>query len=82
MGATAGVAIAASLPDNYFWTAVIVTVGVFFTIVSAPISFPAMVFWMSIALVPLFATEGRYLDLIWTRRSRPSSEDAWRRPSR
>ena len=24
-----------------------------------------MVFWLSIALVPLFATEGRYLDLIW-----------------
>ena len=24
-----------------------------------------MVFWMSIAFVPIFATEGRYLDLIW-----------------
>jgi uncharacterized membrane protein YccC len=38
---------------------------VFFTIVSAPVSYPAMVFWMSIAFVPLFAAEGRYLDLIW-----------------
>ena len=65
VGATAGVAIAASVPDNFVWTAVVVTVGVFFTIVSAPVSFPAMVFWMSIALVPLFATEGRYLDMIW-----------------
>ena len=37
----------------------------FFTIASAPVSYPAMVFWLSIALVPLFATEGRYLDLIW-----------------
>jgi hypothetical protein len=44
---------------------VIGAVGVFFAIVSAPISFAATVFWMSIALVPLFATEGRYLDLIW-----------------
>ncbi len=65
VGATAGVAIAASVPDNLVWTVVVVMVGVFFTIVSAPVSYPAMVFWMSIALVPLFATEGRYLDLIW-----------------
>ena len=63
VGATAGVAIAASVPDNIGWTVVVVTIGVFFTIVSAPVSYPAMVFWMSIALVPLFATEGRYLDL-------------------
>ncbi len=65
VGATAGVAIAASVPDNIVWTVVVVTIGVFFTIASAPVSYPAMVFWMSIALVPLFATEGRYLDLIW-----------------
>ena len=65
LGATAGVAIAASVPDNIVWTVVVVTIGVFFTITSAPVSYPAMVFWMSIALVPLFATEGRYLDLIW-----------------
>jgi hypothetical protein len=65
LGATAGVTIAASVPDNIVWTVVVVTIGVFFTIVSAPVSYPAMVFWMSIALVPLFATEGRYLDLIW-----------------
>ena len=65
VGATAGVAIAASVPDNIVWTVVVVTIGVFFTIVTAPASYPAMVFWMSIALVPLFATEGRYLDLIW-----------------
>lgn len=65
VGAGAGVAIAASVPDNIVWTAVVVTTGVFFTIASAPVSYPAMVFWMSIALVPLFAAEGRYLDLIW-----------------
>jgi uncharacterized membrane protein YccC len=65
VGATAGVAIAASIPDNIVWTVVVVTIGVLFTIASAPVSYPAMVFWMSIALVPLFATEGRYLDLIW-----------------
>jgi uncharacterized membrane protein YccC len=64
LGATAGVVIAASVPDNIVWTVVVVTIGVFFTIVSAPVSYPAMVFWLSIALVPLFATEGRYLDLI------------------
>jgi hypothetical protein len=65
LGATAGVAIAASIPDNIVWTVVVVTIGVFFTIASAPVSYPSMVFWMSIALVPLFASEGRYLDLIW-----------------
>jgi uncharacterized membrane protein YccC len=65
MGATAGVAIAASIPDGIVWTVVVVTIGVLFTIASAPVSYPAMVFWMSITLVPLFATEGRYLDLIW-----------------
>jgi len=65
LGGTAGVAIAASVPDNIVWTVVVVTIGVFFTITSTPVSYPAMVFWMSIALVPLFATEGRYLDLIW-----------------
>ena len=65
LGATAGVAIAATVPDNIVWTVVFVTIGVFFTIASAPVSYPAMVFWMSIALVPIFATEGRYLDLIW-----------------
>jgi uncharacterized membrane protein YccC len=65
VGATAGVAIAASVPNNIVWTVAVVAVGVFFTIVSAPVSYPAMVFWMSIAIVPLFATEGRYLDLIW-----------------
>ncbi len=67
LGATAGVVIAASVPDNIVWTVAVVTIGVFFTIASAPVSYPAMVFWMSIALVPLFATEGRYLDLIWDR---------------
>ena len=35
VGATAGVAIAASVPDNIVWTVVVVTIGVFFTIVSA-----------------------------------------------
>ena len=64
LGAVGGVAIAAFVPDNLFWTVAVVAVGVFFTIVSAPVSYPAMVFWMSIAFVPLFATEGRYLDLI------------------
>jgi uncharacterized membrane protein YccC len=64
LGAVVGVAIAACVPDNLFWTVAVVAVGVFFTIVSAPVSYPAMVFWMSIAFVPLFATEGRYLDLI------------------
>ncbi|WP_161600619.1 FUSC family protein [Mycolicibacterium hodleri] len=65
LGATAGVATAASVPDDLFWTVAVVTVGVFFTAFSAPVSYPAMVFWMNIALVPLFATEGRYLDLVW-----------------
>ncbi len=65
LGAVGGVAIAAFVPDNLFWTVAVVAVGVFFTIVSAPVSYPAMVFWMSIAFVPIFATEGRYLDLIW-----------------
>jgi uncharacterized membrane protein YccC len=64
LGATAGVAIAATVPDTVVWTVSVLTLGVFFTILSAPVSYPAMVFWMSIALVPLVATEGRYLDLI------------------
>jgi hypothetical protein len=65
LGAVSGVAVAAFVPDSLFWTVAVVAVGVFFTIVSAPVSYPAMVFWMSIAFVPIFATEGRYLDLIW-----------------
>ena len=65
LGAVGGVLIAATVPDTLGWTVAVVAVGVFFTIVSAPVSYPAMVFWMSIALVPLFASEGRYLDLIW-----------------
>jgi hypothetical protein len=65
LGAIGGVAIAACVPDNLYWTVAVVAVGVFFTVVSAPVSYPAMVFWMSIAFVPIFATEGRYLDLIW-----------------
>ncbi len=65
LGATTGVAISAIGPNNIAWIVGVVTIGVFFTVVSAPVSYPAMVFWMSIALVPLVATEGRYLDLIW-----------------
>jgi len=65
LGAVGGVLIAATVPDTLGWTVAIVAVGVFFTIVTAPVSYPAMVFWMSIAFVPLFASEGRYLDLIW-----------------
>lgn len=64
VGAVGGVAIAALVPDTVPWTVAVVAVGVFFAIVSAPVSYPAMVFWMSIVFVPLFATEGRYLDLI------------------
>ena len=65
LGAVGGVLIAATVPENLGWTVAVVAVGVFFTIVSAPVSYPAMVFWLNIALVPLFASEGRYLDLIW-----------------
>lgn len=65
LGAVGGVLIAATVPDTLGWTIAVVAVGVFFTIVTAPVSYPAMVFWMSIAFVPLFASEGRYLDLIW-----------------
>jgi hypothetical protein len=65
LGAVGGVLIAATVPDTVGWTIAVVAVGVFFTIVSAPVSYPAMVFWMSIALVPLFASQGRCLDLIW-----------------
>jgi uncharacterized membrane protein YgaE (UPF0421/DUF939 family) len=65
LGAVSGVLIAATVPDTIGVTIAVVAVGVFFTIVSAAISYPAMVFWMSIAFVPLFASEGRYLDLIW-----------------
>jgi uncharacterized membrane protein YgaE (UPF0421/DUF939 family) len=65
LGAVGGVLIAATVPDTVGMTVVVVAVGVFFTITSAPKSYPAMVFWMGIAFVPLFASEGRYLDLIW-----------------
>jgi hypothetical protein len=64
LGAVGGVLIAATAPNTVGWTVAVVAVGVFFTIVSAPVSYPAMVFWMSIALVPLFATEGLYFDLV------------------
>ena len=63
-GAVAGVLIAASVPDTAIWTIAVVAVGVFFTIFTAPVSYPAMVFWLNIALVPLFATDGLYFALI------------------
>ncbi|HEY6577037.1 MAG TPA: FUSC family protein [Mycobacterium sp.] len=65
LGAASGVLIAATVPDTVGVTIAVVAVGVFFTILSAPVSYPAMVFWMNIAFVPLFASQGRYLDLIW-----------------
>lgn len=65
LGAIGGVVVAATVPGTVYWTIAVVMVGVFFTIITAPVSYPAMVFWMSIAFVPIFATEGRYLDLIW-----------------
>lgn len=64
VGATAGVVIAATVPRNPYCIATVFVVAVFFTIVTAPVSYPAMVFWLSIATVPLTATEGLYLDLI------------------
>ncbi|MGB3355833.1 MAG: FUSC family protein [Mycobacterium sp.] len=64
LGAVSGVLIAATVPETVGWTVAVVAVGVFFTIVTAPVSYPAMVFWMSIAFVPLFATEGHYLELV------------------
>jgi hypothetical protein len=42
LGAVGGVAIAAFVPDNLFWTVAVVAVGVFFTIVSAPVSSPSV----------------------------------------
>ncbi|WP_163800688.1 FUSC family protein [Mycolicibacterium sediminis] len=64
-GAVGGVALAASVPNTIGWAVAVVAVGVFFTIVTAPTSYPLMVFWMNIAFVPLFATAGSYLDLVW-----------------
>lgn len=63
-GSTAGVAIAASIPDRVGWTVLAVLIGVFGAMVTAPVSYPAMVFWLNIVLVPLVATEGQYLDII------------------
>lgn len=64
LGATAGVVIAATVPRNVACIAAVFVVGVFFTVFTAPVSNAAMVFWLSIATVPLAATEGLYLDLI------------------
>ena len=64
LGATGGVVIAATVPHNIVWAVAVITTGVFFTIFSAPVSYAAMVFWLSIVFVPLVATEGRYLDLV------------------
>ena len=64
VGATAGVVIAASVPRNPIFIGVVVVVGMFFTVFTAPVSNAAMVFWLSIATVPLAATEGMYLDLV------------------
>ena len=44
-------------PEQFVWTVVVVTIGVFFTIVSAPVSYPCVL--DELALVPLFATRGR-----------------------
>ena len=63
LGAVGGVAIAASVPQNVVWTVGVVTVGVFLTFFSAPLSYAAKVFWMTIATVSLFASKGLYLDL-------------------
>ena len=64
LGAVGGVVIAATVPHNIGWAVAVVTTGVFFTIFSAPVSYAAMVFWLSIVFVPLVATEGPYLDLV------------------
>ena len=64
LGATGGVVIAATVPHNIVWAVAVVTTGVFFTIFSAPVSYAAMVFWLSIVFVSLFTTEGPYLDLV------------------
>ena len=64
IGAVVGVLIAASVPRNPSCIGVVFVVGVFFTVFTAPVSNAAMVFWLSIATVPLAATEGSYLDLV------------------
>lgn len=64
LGATAGVVVAATVPRNPWCIAAVFVVGVFFTVFTAPVSNAAMVFWLSIATVPLAATEGLYLELI------------------
>jgi uncharacterized membrane protein YgaE (UPF0421/DUF939 family) len=64
LGATGGVVIAASIPQNIVLVVAVVTVGVFFTIFTAPVSYAGMVFWITITLVALFASEGLYLHLV------------------
>lgn len=64
LGATAGVLIAATVPRNPACIGAVFAVGVFCTVFTAPVSNAAMVFWLSIATVPLAATEGLYLDLV------------------
>lgn len=64
VGATAGVMIASSVPRNAVCIGAVFAVGVFFTVFTAPVSNAAMVFWLSIATVPLAATEGLYLELV------------------
>jgi hypothetical protein len=59
-GAVGGVTIAAFVPDNLLGLSPS-SRWVCSSPSSAAASYPAMVFWMSIAFVPLFATEGQYL---------------------
>jgi hypothetical protein len=58
LGAASGVLIAATVPDTVGVTISVVALGVFFTIVSAPVSYPAMVFWMNTRSCPSSPPKG------------------------
>jgi len=68
-GTLVGVAVALALPDEQAVVILVATVGVFFSIYFAAVSYPLMVLWLSVAFVMVFAQVGaRELDLL---RERP-----------
>ena len=67
-GATIGVALALSTPDNTVFVVLFATACIFLTIYSSPISYPQMVFWLNLGFVMVYTLLGaQEMDLLFAR---------------
>jgi hypothetical protein len=58
VGTTVGALVVVTLPDEFAVVLTVVTLAVFFAVFFAPVSYVAMVFWMSLGSVVVFARLG------------------------